>query len=59
MTEITKEQAAEVLLKENKERTEKCNVEIGKILEKYNCRINAQPFIVDGRIVTQVEIVAL
>lgn len=55
----TFEEATELLLKENQERSEKCGAEIGEILEKYNCRINAQPFIVDGRIVTQVEIVAL
>ena len=56
---MTPEQAAEVLEKEKQERAEKCNAEIAKALEKYNCRINAQPFIVDGRIVVQVEIVAL
>ena len=59
MSEITAEQAAEVLLNENKERAEKCNAEIGMILGEYNCRINANPLIVDGRIVVQVEIVAL
>ena len=59
MTEITTEQAAEVLQKENRERAEKCNAEIGKALEKYNCRISGKPWIVEGRIEVQVEIVAV
>ena len=59
MTEITAEQATEVLQKEREERAEQCNVDITKALDKYNCQINAVPLIVDGRIVTRVEIVAL
>ncbi len=55
----TVEEAAEVVQKEKLERAEKCNAEIGMILGEYNCRINAAPLIVDGRIVVQVEIVAL
>lgn len=60
MTKITPEQAAEVLQKERLERAEKCNTEIGEILEKYKCQISARPGInAEGRIVVQVEIMAV
>ena len=55
----TLEEAAEVLQKEKLERAEKCNAEIAKILDKYNCRIDTVVIIRGGQLAQQLEIVAL
>ena len=57
--EMTTEQAQEFLQAQNRLRAEQCTAEIQKILEQYQCRINSYPVIVEGRIVTQTEIVAV
>lgn len=57
--EMTTEQAQEFLQSQNRLRAEQCTAEIQKILEQYQCRINAYPVIVDGLIRTTTEIMAV
>ena len=57
---VTAEQATEIIQKEKLERAERCRMNVQKDLDADNCQIRAFPFInAEGRIVTQVEIVAL
>ena len=60
MTEITAEQAAEVVEKEQLERAERCNKKISKALEDDNCRIDIVEITRNGQLeVYKVEIVAV
>jgi len=60
MTEITAEQAAEVVQKEQLERAERCNKKIEKILEEDNCRIDVIEIRRNGQLESyQVQVVAL
>jgi len=57
--EMTTDQAQAFLDAQNRLRAEQAKVEIEKILEQYECRIQAYPVIIDGRIVATAEIVAV
>ena len=57
--EMTAEQAQEFLQAQNRLRAEQCTAEVAKTLEEHKCRINSYPVIADGRIIVQVEIVAV
>ena len=54
--EITPEQAQEALDKAKNKRLELCATELADILKKHNCKLDATPLIVDGRIVAQVTV---
>ncbi len=60
MSEITAEQAAEVVEKEKQERAERCNKKIEKNLEEDNCRIDVIEIRRNGQLESyQVQVVAL
>jgi hypothetical protein len=59
MSEITAEQAAEVVQKEINERAEKCAADVAKILDKHKCRIDVVLTIRNDQMAHTLEIVAL
>ncbi len=60
MSEITAEQANEVVQKEKLERAERCNKKIEKNLEADNCRIDVIEIRRNGQLESyQVQVVAL
>ena len=60
MSEITAEQAAEVVEKEKLDRAERCNKKIEKNLEEDNCRIDVIEIRRNGQLENyQVQVVAL
>jgi len=60
MTEITAEQAAEVVQKEKLERGERVRIKLEKMLEEDNCRIDVIEIRRNGQLESyQVQVVAL
>lgn len=56
--QISEEKAKEVLIKENKQRIEKCTKELQAVLEKYNCILDVSIQLKLNQVIPSIAIVS-
>lgn len=53
------DEAHAALERDREARMQACATELGELLKRHNCRLDAVPMIVDGGVVAQVQVVAV